>query len=384
MVVGSAVVWLLAHAREPRYQDKSVSYWFQEYCLQSTGRTADADHDWNDIARAFRSLGTNALPFLAAHALDDREYSRLETNVQYLLQQLPAFLRPEPAISRDGIREFAAGAIAELNLPGRVILPAVQAALAGTNVVRQTAAVWVLSGLHDHDPAVTACLVQALHYQDPMARSLAVSALGNLRANAASAVPPLRDAFARITDPNERRNIAVALCKIDAQQPEALSYLTADLRAGTQDAIKAATRLAEIGTNARPAIPALLQAFQATNSTVIPHAVQALRRIGASPDEFIPLLRLGLDSPRDYVRFDSADEILDFLPSDPAALSTLVELARHEPNYRHPALFRLSRLGSDARAIAPTLRELENTSDTDLRSAVQGALDKIDPPASAR
>jgi HEAT repeat protein len=120
-------------------------------------------------------------------------------------------------------------------------------------------------------------------------RRLAARALGRIGSSATEAVPVLQKALEN-EDPSYRLQAALALWKI-ARHPAALAALVAGLReGGAEEAFEAVTALSEIGSDAKPAAPALVEALAHEDPDVRRAAAEVL--VGFGQPTLEPVARL--------------------------------------------------------------------------------------------
>ena len=143
----------------------------------------------------------------------------------------------------------------------------------------------------------------------------------------------------------------------------------------------AAGALGMFGADAKPAVPALIEALRDENDYVRGFAIGALRRIGPAPDEALPAL----------AEFDSLGTATA-LWLGPAAVPMLIEKLKHE-NYkvRKAAAETLGKMGSHRGAghghlglgrAVPALVEALSDRRAIVRPAAFKALMRIDPEAA--
>ena len=103
-------------SREPRYQGKTLSHWFKEYCYRSTILPYHHD-DEQEATEALKALGTNALPFLLREAFNTNADSALRVSIHGLFKTLPDSWHLPRFVIREVFRRRAADAIQEINHP---------------------------------------------------------------------------------------------------------------------------------------------------------------------------------------------------------------------------------------------------------------------------
>ena len=340
-----AVTWLIfGYNRQPRYQGHPVSYWIREYVHDSLFGTESDESDESDPLVALQALGTNALPYLAEAAFNTPDYSHAQAAIHNFIKGLPGpnFLtrRPEP----EETRAFALMAVSDMNLPSADLSP-------------------LLPGLQ-----------QTLLSTNDFSKDMATHILGEMGTNAMPAVPQLQNAFTSEPDWQKRNRLAVVLCKIDAHQTNALGYLIGGLRGGQSG--RSALSLGNIGTNARPAIPALLDLLRGTtNANLVVALPDVLQKVGASVDEVLPTIRNKLQDSPDPVRISICQAILKFNPADPEVISNLVEMAKREGEEHWIAIAILNNPHADE--AIPHLRKLLIGTNTQYFGSASEALKQI-------
>ncbi len=356
LIVGAWLVF--GYNRQPRYEGQPVSYWFRQYYLRYAGPGQDTRHSRREITNALEHLGKQALPYLVGQALNPRQDTALRTNFYELLDKLPDSWHLPKLIDYDDIRDCAVGLIEEIEPKAEDLLPLLRDAANSTNTLLHYRALLIIRDMnHGEDQLVPIC-ARALHYSDDDSRvmalsylagrghltnavvpdlleslkeytnsddfyQLAASVLGGVGPGAAAAVPRLRELFEHETNWSIRATLAGSLYQIDTNQTAALAFLTNGLQQqgnpeevtgpspvnpsgyypGHPDdssyASVAADELANIGTNARPAIPALLEALKSAKSSDLSQIADALTAVGAPADAFLPILREKLKSEDD-------------------------------------------------------------------------------------
>ena len=316
-----AVSWsLIERSDEPRYQGKRVSFWFKEYIQSRTWRVpatgpsyqqgAEAMH--RQSAAALRHFGTNAVPYLIEQSFNTRQVPAIRREIDFVLNSLPVSWGLPPFVDPGVMCEQAPEALKEIKPPAAMLLRLMSGQLESTNVLQRTQALYVLGTAGDgaeqlvpylvsalHRPAEAGFAVQSLDWIGPQASNGvsalveainstnnvdgAVHALGSIGSAAAPAIPLIKGMFEKEAYWNRRNMFAAALCKIDASQTEALSFLMDGLtnHQPASDRWIPAFHLGDIGANARAAAPALLQSLAlATNDSLFAFAAtNALKKL---------------------------------------------------------------------------------------------------------
>lgn len=409
--------WLLfGPSNEPKYEGRPVSYWFRQ------GYVNDSDYDESELREAFKKMGTNALPYLVGEALSTNQDSAFKTNYYKLLEKLPDSWGMPQLVSSDDIRDSAVEAIGTIDFSAKDILPLLAKALQETNTLSHKQAISILSNivtnddeslvpyfvkaLHDVDPDVQLNSLLALGKMGPAARMAVpdliellrspqnknkiytdVSILGNIRGEAAPAIPYLKEMFEKETDWWLRGTLARSLCQIDRQQDEALDFLVnvlketnapspipvrsisnpvgifKETRPSPDEILEnigpfkhsafAAAQLGLIGSNALPAVPALIKKLEESDAgTELSVISIALKKIGASSESILPILKQKLAFGDDLTRLGAAREIIYMVPGDREAQSLLISAIRDHSRYEVGAIIYLGWTGTNALADA--------------------------------
>src|SRR5262249_37890655 len=140
----------------------------------------------------------------------------------------------------------------------------------------------------------------------------------------------------------------------------------------------AISTLGDAGTNARAAIPALIAALDGKDWTAYARVPQALRKIGAPDDSFMPKLRAQLKSPEALKRPRAAAAILGIKPPAAEAMAVSIQLIKSESPYMNNAIFWLGKCGPDAKEAAPALRTATRNDRLEVRQAARQALRQIE------
>jgi HEAT repeat protein len=423
-VVGALVVaalicagwFFFGHNGEPRYEGKPVSYWFKEY--YSPQHQTETDSNSHDVAiEALRAMGSNALPYLVQVAFSTNEDSPARTNFYNLLAKLPDSWNLPRLIAREDIRGYAMNAVQEIGPSAGDVLPLIRTELRQTNTFQHRKAIIMLTfvtnevelavpylagslsdtnkdvrsialfGLADFGPKASPALPDLLRVLEgaSSADPEVINVLECIGSNAIPAIPRLKLDFENETNWSVRCDLASCLFKIDSKQIYALDYLIGVL---TNDATskrisKAADSLSEIGPNAKASIPALLDVLKATNWNFGAEApvMRALRRVGASSDQVLPLLKLKVDSDSTEMRNYALGQISNFDPSGGETESVLLDLIRKHSTNEMWAIAQLGGMGSRVREAGSVLKQEMDGTNNEISVAAKNALWKIDPKA---
>jgi hypothetical protein len=196
---------------------------------------------------AFKAMGTNALPFLAARINQPQGYSRIDLLRAKYHQQIPRFLTPllprQPGEKyREGLD--AAKLVLEIQPPGNLLVPLIAPALQSSNAIQrrigltalvggssdfEAARPYLAQGLQDRDKEVqrVSCsaiqrqgqegawavtnLVNAASTFDNETLKLALQVLDGFGTNALPIVPSLESILEKETDGSRRRVLEIAI-----------------------------------------------------------------------------------------------------------------------------------------------------------------------------
>lgn len=392
-VLAVALLGWLAYAwldpSEPRYQGRRLSEWFKQYYRSGQfSRRAD-DVKRAEATAAFRALGTNAVPFLLDECFAERRDPGF-TNLLKALATLPKPFQFPPFVSAAYINEEAAEAIGIVRPPASVLLPRLTNALASANDRRRRMALYLLGYVGEGGETVVPILAAKLRSQAIAERGLAAQsldrlgkaakpalptlieiagdtassrgcifsvcrALGNLGADATTAIPVLKKRWGAETNWSTRVQLAAAMCRIDERETEVLHSIIEQIKDAShrQSAIRA---LGDIGRNAKAAAPALGEVMTVADVTIWNQAAWALSRIGETNVALARLLEKA-ESGDLTAQFNAASMILRIQPTNAIAQSNLLSLAQ-DSFWGDVALNKLAELGSAAKPMVPALREL--------------------------
>jgi HEAT repeat protein len=196
-----------------------------------------------------------------------------------------------------------------------------------------------------------------LENSDAKVRREAIHNLGRLGAGAGEAVPALGAILLEDTDPNNRREAALALSKMAPASRAAVSALAQALEDKELFVRRNATvALLALGEEARPAVPALIRALKdKTNRTNL--------------DEFTFTIQQTMALTLGEASAGSSEAV-------PALLEAL-KAAEDSLEMRLCAARGLGAIGPPAQPAVPQLRTLLKDQSSDVRKAAGEALEKI-------
>lgn len=221
--------------------------------------------------------------------------------------------------------------------------------------------------------------------QNPNVRRNAAGALGEIGPGAKLAVPDLIEVLKdRQQDTYVRVAATKALGRIKAQASDVIPILTEALR-DNENSIRrgAASALEQFGSNAKTAIPSLIEALNSDEDVSVREQVgSALGAIGSEADQVVPALIGALDDPNRGVRESMAKALGRFGPAASSAVPFLIGCIRDVSGGqedRANAIRALGEIGPEARAAIPDLMGLLRSEDRDShkRSIAVVALGKI-------
>src|SRR5579863_801477 len=269
----AAGVWLLlAHSGEPRYEGKTVSYWFREYYQAHNNFVTKTEPDGTisierdnrskDAAMVgLRAIGTNALPYLVKEAFDTHRDSTWYQWYYRLLARLPKSWNLPEYVSRERVRDNALDVITEIAPPADIVLPLIEPQLDSTNVFQHHQAISIVARVDPSErKSFLPQLGKALTFQDkdtvheaimtlrdigPEAKPALPELLECLKANqtnselvvlasevfeeigseAAPAVPLLKKEFEKNQDSEDRVLLAISLCRISERETNELAFV---------------------------------------------------------------------------------------------------------------------------------------------------------------
>lgn len=396
----------------PKYQGKSIGYWFEEYCQPSENR---ARRDQLKALEALRQMGTNAVSYLLDQAMNPARDTALRTNLHQLLRGSPRSWGLPSFVSREEIRKRAVQAIWEIKPPASLILPRLLKSLSERDTPEYGRAITILTRTGEGRETLVPYFARALHATNRQTRLEAVFffdelgpkaapavpdligvlqtsertnalylraalTLGRMGSNAAPAIPLLLESYASETNLPRRLFLAAVLCMIDPHQAEPFGLLVGTLtnQQSSADQVRwAASRLGSIGKNAGAAIPALLEAANGTNVGVWRTVLESLDKIGAPADLVLPKSRVRLKSKDEAFQVAAARRILAISPSDAEAQSVMLSQITNHSKSEREAIIWLGGAGTNAQATAPLLLEAFNGTNLFAWMEVPEALKKM-------
>ncbi|MGH7169678.1 MAG: HEAT repeat domain-containing protein [Gemmataceae bacterium] len=222
-------------------------------------------------------------------------------------------------------------------------------------------------------PRVVPDLVKALHDDEAARRQTAAEVLGLIGAPARAALPKLIKAL-QDKSSTVALTAAMALTQIDSTRAQKAVPLLAD----SLDTPGASHALANIGSDARSAVPALIAALKpnkAANADVIRAGARlALARIGTPA---VPALIAALKDKQEDVAPLAGEALGWILPPPKEAVPALRKALKNDRAHAAVYAHALGQLGPLASPAVPELTEL--LADADARSEAAVALVRIDP-----
>jgi hypothetical protein len=396
----------------PRYDGQDIESWFRQYYQSGPYSSSQDPEKKQSAVLAFRSLGTNAVPFLLEECFSTYQDTALGSNVARVLTELPEPFRAPPFVPADLIRESATELLGEIRPPAGLILARATNALAGTNPPPRYTATLLLGVVGANPELVTPFLRPILSGSDFQQRNFAIQAIlelgegardllpdlfplltnsaavpglgrwqnwaltravAGMGSNAAPAIPILSQKFLAETNSELRLQLAVALFRIDPDQRAPLLDLVDQCRreralalaqtnsksAAPQPAMvqRLAWVLGDLGTNGQAVVPFLVELLDEDKNNLWSVAVASLIKIRPPREVVIPALVRKLNETDPGLRFNVASRLLEIDRSNPQAINALADLVKSNPQWEPLALRELQKLGPVASAALPALRE---------------------------
>ena len=422
VLLAAAGGWLFfRRPAEPEYAGKRLSYWFREYCASGPRMTLNFSRH-EETGAALRRMGTNAVPCLLEKAFDTGPNSGVQKGLYRLLNSLPRSWGLPTFVDPEIMSSEAAEALREIKPPADQLLPVLQEHLGSTNRMQRRQALYILGSTGDGAQQAVHWLCTALKSPDVWEQTLAMQSLGWIGPDARAAVPalievlqappnpnqpPVRQApqaavalgrigsaaapalplvqgvFEQETNWNLRCTLAAALCQIDANQTNALAFLTNGLASHepASDRWIAAIQLGNIGANAKAAVPLLLAALDGTNDMLFSQVPDTLKKMGVPTELFLPRIKKPLQSENETTQVNAAARVLDLDPADHEALVVLKDQIERRSLFRGFAIETLCRARPPTAEAIPVLREVVKHGSKQEREAVRRALRQIEPKA---
>lgn len=263
-----AVVTLLSPDSEPRFEGRSLCQW-----VRASGRGERAASE-----RAFRAIGTNAVPTLLYWIR--YEPSPLGRTVHTLAERLPGPLRPNPTKSRGYRATDAVIGFSLLGPEGRIAVPElVHLTMTSTTEGRIERCVEALCNL---GPVALPGLLTIITNTQAKGRVAAIHSIGYSGTNFASAVPFL------------------IKCLDDEEDGVACT---------------AATTLGRLALSPSTVIPALAATLRSTNADCREYAAAGLLDFGAKAMPAVSALQAALLDPSPSVRVMATNALLEIAPN---------------------------------------------------------------------
>jgi HEAT repeat protein/S1-C subfamily serine protease/DNA-directed RNA polymerase subunit RPC12/RpoP len=230
-------------------------------------------------------------------------------------------------------------------------------------------------------------LIRALTgHKDPAERARAAQILGEIGPEARLAVPELIKA---LNDPSDllRRSAAEALAKTGPPNKQDLALLRQTLKAKTLEGrLYAAAALGNLGADARPAAPDLLEALKEADAdtNVRQAAARALGKIDAR-EQAQPGLQAALDDADKEVRVAAGEALAALCLASGGNVPGLLGMLKHKDGeVRAHAARALAKLGRDAKpALADLIKAVKEDKDKQVLKAALETLAQIGADAKA-
>jgi HEAT repeat protein len=223
-------------------------------------------------------------------------------------------------------------------------------------------------------PIAVPGLADALHDNEATVRQSAAEILGLLGPVARAAVPALAGAL-QDRMPTVALSAALALTQIDPTRARDAVPRLAD----ALDDAAAAEALADMGSEARAAVPALIAALKHREKAVRDSARHALGRIGPPA---VPALIDALKSPSEGIDVLAAEALAVVLPRPKEAVPALRDALQRDRTHAAVYARTLGEIGPPARAAIKDLDSLLSDAAARVEAAV--ALVRIDPGQTDR
>ena len=406
--------FLFGGAGGPKYEGKSVAYWFKAFYQASHHPRRTRFRPASKPLDALRQMGTNAVPYLLDRAMNAEKDTAVRKAFFDFLELLPESWHAPGYVSKEQIRESAIQALREIKPPAALVLPRLAraltepksppsdraisvletvgegretliphfaAALQATNQNTRLAAAWFIEEMGPKAASAVPDLIRVLRTTERPNTSFleAAFALGRIGSQAAPALPLLTQAWETETDVYQRFSLAMVLCLIEPLQREPFAMLVNALTNQPSSVVEvrdAAWRLGLLGTNAADAIPALLQAAERTKGNVLLIA-RSFKEIGAPPSLLLPAARAGLQSGEGKYRVELAAWMVGISPGDPQAQAALVSEITNHGKFERESIAALGSAGTNAQGLASVILEAFNGTNVRAWTSVPAALKRL-------
>ena len=223
-------------------------------------------------------------------------------------------------------------------------------------------------------------IMQLTQDRAPSVREAARSALAAIRSSARETIPVMTEKL-QIKDVRTQENAIdyiASMAILPGAQP-AIPVIAQMLRENASFNVRQRAIMAfgNMGSSARPAVPALLKLLQDGNASTRGNAALALGGIGSSAAETIPALAKLLRDKESYPRVCAADALGNMGSAGVSTLTAVLQDKDAEWILRIHAAASLGKIGSVARIAVPALQQASRSDDYDIGRAANRALHKI-------
>jgi hypothetical protein len=269
------LTWRLTRPKEPEYQGKPISYWVDRY-YHDTQAKPEMPAAVAECENAFRQMGTNAVPHLIRMLGGKNPTSSFSHTLTSKLLPQKLFFRWHDWKHRD---TRAANALEVIGPNAELAIPALIEKLGDFPSGRASTSE-IGDALVAIGPKSAVPLGKALFREDFETCSNALIALWHMDEKGAAATPYLIR-FIQESKEQKLSGYAIQILGIVKGPPETVvPFLIGCLnRKSTDDRAAAATALAESGSAAKSAVPALLECFKNDEKEVAKIAAAALKKI---------------------------------------------------------------------------------------------------------